>query len=426
MPVRLTTRSQELTCEAGKMRSGEFVRLVAVAIAIGVIDGVTFVVFEAAVDHGTDEVWNTLAGTDQTRWLVVPLAIALSIVFSAIVRLARQPRYTEPKTDLLDEGGPDQSATLASIAVIFGVGIASLIAGASLGPEASLMALSVAVGAWLAGRSRAGSAAQPLVFASVGALLVAFVGSLVPLLVPLALLRQKGQLTPRHVVLAVVAGVTAYATLFVARAGSTDGYGTIPASSDLALHDFVTAVVLGVVAVFAARLFNGVVAVFRRATQRIDERMHWAVAAALFGAGLGLFYLAGGQTIEFSGKDGTETLLHTAATYSALALGGLALVKLVATAWSLTTGYRGGVVFPSIFTAVATGLFVNRIASSFAGPGVVVGVVAGMLTALTGAGFAIVFLLSLLPFKLVGLSVVGAGGAVLCDRAITKRTSARA
>jgi len=101
-------------------------------------------------------------------------------------------------------------------------------------------------------------------------------------------------------------------------------------------------------------------------------------------------------------------------------------MKLVATAWSLTTGYRGGVVFPSIFTAVATDSFINRVASSFAGPGVVIGVVAGMLTALTGAGFAIVFLLSLLPARLVGLSVAGAGGAILCDRTIKRLTSARA
>jgi len=274
------------------MRGGQFVKLVAVAVAIGVIDGVALVAFEAAVDHGTDEVWNTLAGTDETRWLVVPLAIALSIVFSAIVRLVGQPRYTEPKTDLLDEGGPDQSATFASLVVIFGVGLASLIAGASLGPEASLMALSVAIGAWLAGRSHAGSAAQPLVFASVGALLVAFVGSLVPLLVPLFLLRQKGQLTAPHAALAVTAGLTAYATLFIATAGSTEGYGTVPVSTDLAFHDFFTAVVLGVVAVFAARLFNLVVAGLRRATQRVDARMHWAAAAALFGAGLGILYLA--------------------------------------------------------------------------------------------------------------------------------------
>jgi H+/Cl- antiporter ClcA len=287
------------------------------------------------------------------------------------------------------------------------------------------MALSVAVGAWLAKRARAGTAASALVFASVGALLVAFVGSLIPLVLPPLLLRRQGQATLRHVSLAIVAGLTAYLTLFAVQAGSTDGYGTIPATNDLALRDVLTSVVLGFVAVFVARGFNRCLHGLMPVTRRLDARLPWLVSAALFGAVLGVIYLAGGESIEFSGSAGTATLLERAATYSAFGLVGLALAKLVATAWSMSIGYRGGVVFPSIFTAVATGLFVSRVASSLAGPGVVVGVVAGILTALTGAGFALVFMLSVLPVALAILAVAGAAGAVLSDRAITKVTAKR-
>jgi H+/Cl- antiporter ClcA len=394
--------------------------LVAVAIGIGVIDAVVFVVFEAVINDGSNEVWNTLAGTDQTRWLVVPLAIILSICFSFILRLVGQSRYVEPKTDLLAEGIPSESATLASIAVIFLVGAVSLIAGASLGPEASLVAISLAIGSWLAGRSHAGDDAKALVVASMGALLVAFLGSLVPVLIPLVLLRQQKMWTRRRAVLSVVAGIAAYITLFVIQLGSTDGYGTIPTSTEVGVHDFFTALVLGVLAVFVARGFYGLVRIFAALTKRIDTVVPWALSAALFGAGLGIAYLAGGQTIEFSGEAGTKMLLQRAATYSAIALGGIALAKLGATAWSLTSGYRGGVVFPSIFTAVATGLFVSSAAGSLGGPGVVVGVVAGILTALAGSAFALVLLVSLLPVKLIGVAAVGAVGAVLCDRALTR------
>jgi H+/Cl- antiporter ClcA len=259
-------------------------------------------------------------------------------------------------------------------------------------------------------------------FASIGALLVAFVGSLVPVLVPLLLLAQQKKISPRTVTVAVVAGVAAYITLYVIQLGSTNGYGTIPAATDVDVHDFFGAALLGIVAVFVARGFDRTVHTFQRVTKLLDARLPWAASAAIFGTGLGVIYLAGGETIEFSGKDGAEILLERSASYTALALAGLALAKLLATAWSLTTGYRGGVVFPSIFTAVATGLFAAHVASSFAGPGVVVGVVAGILTAMTGAAFAIVFLLSLLPVKLVGLAAVGTGGAVLCDRTIARVT----
>jgi hypothetical protein len=109
--------------------------LLLVAIAIGVINAVAFVVFEHAVNDGSEWVWNDFAGTDDERWRVVPLAIVLSIGFSLLLRLTHQQRYQEPNTDLLAEGAPQPPATLATIAVIFLVGVASLVAGASLGPK---------------------------------------------------------------------------------------------------------------------------------------------------------------------------------------------------------------------------------------------------------------------------------------------------
>jgi H+/Cl- antiporter ClcA len=398
--------------------------VVLVAAAIGVVDAIVFVVFEAAVDDGSNWLWNDFAGTDDARWRVVPLAIVLSIAFSALVRLFGQARYTPPHTDLVSPAGETVGPTsLGAIGVIFVVGVASLLAGASLGPEASLMALSAAVGAWAAGRMNAGSAGQVLVLGSIGALLVAFVGSLVPLVVPVLLLAQQRQLSVRTAAITSTAGIAAYAGLFVLRGGTADGYGTIPAAShNYGIHDFVAAIVLGAVAVIVAHGFKRSVAAFAGVTKRLDERLSWLLSAAVFGAVLGAVYLAGGETIEFSGSNGTVALVERSATYSAAALGGLALAKILATAWSLSSGYRGGVVFPSIYTAVATGLFVSRIASDLGGPGVEVGVVAGMLTSLTGAAFAIVFLLSLLPAALVLLAVAGTAAAAVTERLLSRRT----
>jgi CIC family chloride channel protein len=399
--------------------------LLLVAVAIGIVDAVVFVVFEAAVDDGSNWLWNDFAGTDDARWRVVPLAIVLSIGFSALVRIFGQARYTTPHTDLVSPGGEEVGPTsLGAISVIFVVGVASLLAGASLGPEASLMALSAAVGAYAAGRMKAGSDAQVLVLGSVGALLVAFVGSLVPLVVPVLLLAKQRQLSVRVAAITSTAGLAAYAGLFVLRGGTADGYGTIPeASQHYGIHDFVAAIVLGVVAVIVAHGFKRCVAAFARVTKRLDGRLSWPLSAAVFGAVLGAVYLAGGETIEFSGSTGTHSLVERSATYSAAALGGLVLAKMLATAWSLSSGYRGGIVFPSIYTAVATGLFVSRLASSLGGPGIEVGVVAGMLTALTGAAFALVFLLSLLPASLLLLALAGAVAAAITERLLTRATS---
>ena len=125
--------------------------LALVALAIGVVDAVVFVGFEWVVNHGTDWLWNDVAGSDDVRWRVVPLALVLSIAFSALVRWVGQRRFVEPHLDPLHSSdGPPP--TVAGLATILLVGAASLLAGASLGPEAALVGLSAGLGGWAAAR----------------------------------------------------------------------------------------------------------------------------------------------------------------------------------------------------------------------------------------------------------------------------------
>jgi H+/Cl- antiporter ClcA len=94
---------------------------------------------------------------------------------------------------------------------------------------------------------------------------------------------------------------------------------------------------------------------------------------------------------------------------------GIVLVKLLVTAWSLAAGYRGGLVFPSVFTGVAVSVVIVDEWSSVAGPGVVVGGVAGILTAMTSPVLGPIMLVALLPFSLLGVALVAAAGAVAGD-----------
>ena len=63
--------------------------LALLALVVGVVDALVFVGFEWVVNHGTDWLWNDLAGSDDVRWRVVPLALGLSIAFSAVAAVAR-------------------------------------------------------------------------------------------------------------------------------------------------------------------------------------------------------------------------------------------------------------------------------------------------------------------------------------------------
>jgi H+/Cl- antiporter ClcA len=100
----------------------------------------------------------------------------------------------------------------------------------------------------------------------------------------------------------------------------------------------------------------------------------------LLGAVLGLLYLVGGQSVQFSGSEGSVLLVREHADDGALTLAGIAAVKLLATGWSVTSGYRGGLVFPSVFMGVAMSVVLGEVASGLAGPGAMIGCIGGILT----------------------------------------------
>jgi H+/Cl- antiporter ClcA len=388
-------------------------RLSSLALAVGVIDGLLFLVFEWVVKHGTDWLWNDLVDSDDVRWRVVPLALVLSVALSALLRWLGEPRWTPPHVDPLgaaeEPDAPPPSA--GAVGTILAIGAAGLLAGASLGPEAPLLGAAAALGAWAAARADVDAARAVLVLASAGALLVAFFGSLIALAIPLLILRQRTERLPVAPTVAIVAaGLSAWLTVWLLQ-GNHHGYGHIP-SSDVAAHDYLMAIVLGVAAVGIGALLRWFVAQLNVVTEQIRNRTPWWLAATIFGAVLGALYLVGGQTVQFSGSEGSAMLLSGEVQYGTWALAGVALVKLAATSWSVAAGYRGGLVFPAVFAGVAVSLLTADVLPDVAGPGVLLGCIAGLLVEMTAPVLGVVMLLALVPAELLPLALAGAAGAI--------------
>jgi H+/Cl- antiporter ClcA len=405
-------------------RTRAILLLSSIALAVGVVDGLVFMAFEWVVKHGTDWLWNDVVDSDDVRWRVVPLALALSIALSALMRGLGQPRWTAPHMDPLGPaegsgGEPPPAPALPALATILLVGAAGLIAGASLGPEAPLVGLATGLGAWAAARADLGAVGRVLVLASAGALLVAFFGSLIPIAIPLVIVYQgTRRLQAAAVVAIALAGLAAWGTVWVVH-GNHHGYGSIP-SAAIHARDYATAVVLGVIAVAIGALLRWFLKRLAVVTKRVDNRAPWWLAAAVFGLVLGALYLVGGQTVQFSGSEGSVMLLSGEVHYGAWALAGIAVVKLLATSWSLTAGYRGGLVFPSVFAGVAVSVLVAGALPDLAGPGVLLGSVAGLFVEMTSPMLGVVMLLALLPAKLLPLGVAGAAGAIAGRLAVTR------
>lgn len=402
-------------------------RLAVLALAVGVVDGLVFLGFEWLIKHGTDWLWYDVAGSDDARWRVLPLALGLSIAFSALLRVLGQPRWIPPHVDPLNSAEQEEepsAPTLPAVGLILLVGAASLLSGASLGPEAPLVATAVALGAWAAAQAGLGERGRLLALASAGALLVAFLGSLLAIAIPLLLLFQRKKLVVPAAVVVTLAGLAAWATV-LAITGDSHGYMRVP-DAEVHLRDYAAVVVLGALATGVGALLRWLIARLATVTQWIAERLEWWLAAAVFGAVLGLLYLIGGPTVQFTGSEGSAALLSGEHQYGAAALAGLVLVKLLATSWSLTAGYRGGLVFPSAYAGVAAGMFVATELPGLAGPAVLIATVVGLLVSMMPPVAAVLLVLAVLPAEQLPLGLAGAAGAIAGHALVSRRQAAAA
>lgn len=392
------------------------------ALVLGFVAAVLLRAFELCVNNGTNWIWNDVFRSDQHRWVVVPLAVGLSVLFGLVVRWLGQKRIVSTHTDALDDAvaGP---ATMREVGVILVIGLASLLAGASLGPEAALMTGTATIGAWAADRTNLAPAKRLLVLASVGALLVAFLGSMLLVLVPLLLLLRERKLNLESGAVVVLASLSSFAALQLID-HRHPGYGQLPTLPRVETHDFLVALVAGfsttVLALFMVRLIGHL----SSSAKQLNGRIAWPYGAALFGLGIGLLYLWGGETVQFSGNVGGRQLAQQSAALSAWTLCVVIIAKLVVTAWSKATGYRGGLVFPSIYVGIALGLLISRLLGTDPSTGAIVGSIAGMLNASTGSAVVgAIFLLAILPLKVVLVGLLAIAGSVAGHKLLARPSS---
>jgi chloride channel protein, CIC family len=392
--------------------------LLITALVIGALDAVVFKGFEYAVNHGTQYIWNDIFKTDIHRWLVIPLALVLGLILSGLFIALKQHRVVTPKINSVEEETSSEQPTINGLITIAIIGIASLLAGASLGPEASLVALCGGLGAWFAYRTHAIKSVPLFELASVGALLVVFVGALVMILLPLAMLIKKKQLSLTYAAIILLSGVSAYGVLWLMDR-NTKGYGTIPVPNHFSALDFILAAILGLCTAILGWLLKHFILAINHQIVIWDKKYSWVLTGSIFGLVVGFLYLVGGESVQFSGSNGSVMLINHTPAFSIAMLIIILVAKLLVTGWSLASGYRGGLVFPSIFIGVSIALIAEGITGDISS-GIMVGSIAGVFSALIGPVPAFIFMVGLLPFKLIGISIVGITFAVLGNKFISR------
>lgn len=258
-----------------------------------------------------------------------------------------------------------------------GAAVASLVSlgfGASLGPESALVAIVGGSASWIGAKiERASANAQALVAAGVSGSIGALFGA--PLAGPaVALDEDAGKLSRLWTLIpSLVAAFVAF--WFMRSVSSGGGYFNFDFPDyTFAANDLVSGLVVALAALVPGFVFLGAERGLGVLLSGVtSEKLKGAFGGFVFGvmAGLSSFLL-------FSGHEGIQEIADSYATLGGVTLILLGVAKAFAAGLLLASGWKGGRFFPLMFAGAAVGLG----AALLLGAPVMVGIAAGMATAL--------------------------------------------
>lgn len=353
--------SEHGTHSAPELRSGAYLALVGVSLVLGAVVAAVAAGYVWLYHEGIHLVWETLPhelGVDPyTWWLVVAVPTLGGIVVGVVLVLIPGRGGPSPVAGHAIGGSTDpRIAPAATIATIV-----SLVAGASLGPEAALVTLSSAIGGLVAMRlSLADPPARVLAGAGTAGVLGAIFGTpLAGAMLMLELLTLSGTLLYAVLIPGLVAAVVGI-EVFQELLGEPFLSYQLPPVGDLRARDLGYAALIGVGGAIVGRLFMATLRATHRRVDRHTLRRPLLLAAA-GGLAVGLLGLGGDHLTLFSGESSLQTLIDDRSSLGLAALAYVLVAKLAATVVSMTTGFRGGQIFPVMFLGAAFGVLVAEL-----------------------------------------------------------------
>jgi H+/Cl- antiporter ClcA len=300
-------------------------------------------------------------------WPVPPLVLA-GVLTALAIRYLPGTGGHSPANRFKASGGAPGPAELPG--VLFAA-LASLSLGAVLGPEAPLIAIGGGLGVCAVRLLRRDAPARTSAVVAAAGSFAAISTLLGSPLIGAFLLMEASGLGGGMLEVVLVPGLVAagIGSLMFIGLGSWTGLGTfslaighLPTFRDPDAAEFAWALAIGVL---AALLGTGIrwLAVFLR--PHVERRMLLLTpVAGLAVAGLAIAFAAGtgkgSSEVLFSGQDALGPLVTSGASYSAAALALLLACKALAYSASMSA-FRGGPVFPALFTGAAGGMLLSHL-----------------------------------------------------------------
>lgn len=333
--------------------------LLGVAVA-SVAAALTYHLFETAVHYSTHQVWEVWFNSNNERWLVIPLCLLIGLSYFGAVH------YLDPKSENEQSHGLGAipPATLINFIKVLFIGFLSLLAGATLGPEAILVPACLIIGTWLGAKFFGPSSQNTKILASAAfiALFAAFFDSFIIGVLALFIVTGQAKIKLRPVLL-IIAGLASALSVLTLKVVDRGALAELPSYSwELNLPTVLASTILFVGGAAGVWLMSLSINSFKTLLKGLKSWPWWwhGLAAS---SGLAIFYLLGGPLVQFTGNQAIMPMYSDATSIGWTGLLWLGLIKIVAVAWSNSSGYRGGMIFPTLFIAATLsaifGLYVS-------------------------------------------------------------------
>ncbi|MGW2593767.1 ion channel protein [Streptomyces sp. NPDC001515] len=363
--------------------------LIVPALAVGVVSALILLGVSLLAEGLQDVLWETLPdalsiGGYSSLWMIVMLT-AIGLVTGLAVRAVPGRAGPDPATmGLVDPPLPPMV-----VPGLLVVTVLALAGGVSLGPENPITAANIALAFWAGRRFAPGAPAELWLglaaAGTIGALFGTPVAAALILSETLASAPGAGALWDRL-----------FGPLAAGAAGSLTMTLAAHPSFDLSLPDYPGphwGDLLSAVVITSAGALLGLAAVyaFPPVHRGFRALRHPVLAMTAGGLLLGLLGALGGHLTLFKGLDEVKTLAADPDGWSAGEFAGMAVVKAAALVIAATCGFRGGRIFPAVFSGVALGLCAHALVDAVPVSLAVTCGVLGILLAITRQGWLSLF-----------------------------------
>ena len=409
-------------------RPAPYIKLMALVILLGLISAVVTFAFIALVHQGTHLLWTEAAvalGLDPRLFTILVCTLG-GVLVGLLVKAFGD--HNAIFADLMLEFGKTGRFEYRHAPGIVITAFVSLIAGASLGPEAPLADASGGIGTWISDRLKLDvKETRTMGYSGVSGMLAAFVTQPLGGAV-LGLESARGGSGDNRkeyfwVLFPSLLASAVATVVFVWLSGTFfETLYQFPQYTPQ-LADLLYAAPLGMIGGVVGLLFMLSLRRLQQLFQPLKGRL--VLRGVIGGLGMGIIGALLPLTL-FSGEAETTDLITHAAEIGVVMLIVLGLVKLFATSLVLATGWKGGYIFPIMFASVALGMAVDLL---FPGIPVAVAVAATMAGALVAALraplFAALFTLVLVQKETAAVIAVAVVVSALLTALLALRTTRR-